>query len=162
VILNRDGPEPLQRALMKGDVASRGVPILDDRDFEEGHGQPVEIASDYWGAWVFNPRRQSLDPPGNRRISTGFRDVRISRIDVERMALAPEPAAGINEQKRSAADSAIMRIGLPVLMGMKQKEREAKIVDFVKEENGITVTDRYVRSRMKAANEEGTASEERS
>jgi hypothetical protein len=154
VILNRDGPEPLERALMTGDVGSRGVRHLDDRSIAEGFGQAVEIDPVQWSTLRFNPEKQSLDHASNRRNPSEFLHVRISRGDVERMARAAEPMAGSNDQKRHAVDSAIKRIGLPVLMGMKQKEREAKIVDFVKEDNGITVTGRYVRDRVKAANEE--------
>jgi hypothetical protein len=149
VILNRDGHEPLQRALMRGDVASRGVPVLDDRSIEEGYGQAVEIEPEHWGVCTFNLKHQTLDPPSKRRISTGFRDVRISRVDVERMALATEPTA--RSGKRHAVNSAIQRLGLTALLLMSQKEREPKIIAAVKEASGLSVSPRTVRDLLSEA-----------
>ncbi len=96
--------------------------------------------------------------PGDKiwnRTGTVWCRLAVMRCEVERWS-APNAtghgaAQGINEQKRLAVDLAIQAIGLDQLNGMKQKEREAHILDHCKSVSGVEVTDRYVRIRLKTA-----------
>jgi hypothetical protein len=94
------GTVRVQRALIAGEIGSRGVPALDGIE-------PVDIDPNRWATWTFNLKRQSLDPPGYRGIATGYAHVVLLRADVERLVAATvkvapeaEPAA-IAEQIES-------------------------------------------------------------
>jgi predicted transcriptional regulator len=51
-------------------------------------------------------------------------------------------------------DTTIRRFGIDALMAMPQKEREPKIIDFIKSEHGLKVSDRHVRKRLLEARQE--------
>jgi hypothetical protein len=53
----------------------------------------------------------------------------------------------LNARKRNAVDAKIQSLGIDVLAPLKQKDRESRVIVAVKQAEGLTVTDRYVRSR---------------
>ena len=63
-------------------------------------------------------------------------------------------ALPLNERKRLAVDAAITDLGVKTLETMKQKLRDNAVMKLVKDKAGLTVTDRYVRERFAAAQEE--------
>jgi hypothetical protein len=100
------------RALRLGRVRSRGVPALEATE-------PVDIGPDHWATMVFNRERQSLDPPSNRRIPTGFTQIKVSRSDVEQLAspmeaMTPREGAGLPAKENiPEAAAAILRGKVP-------------------------------------------------
>jgi hypothetical protein len=61
---------------------------------------------------------------------------------------------GSNEHKRQTVDAAIEKFGVNALSKMPQKVRDLMIMDFVKLNHGLSVSDRYVRKRLSEAREE--------
>jgi hypothetical protein len=75
-------------------------------------------------------------------------------VKVEASDVPPAPDYWINERKRRAVDAEIENIGVASLARMSQKEREAKIIEFVKRnQSDLTVSDRFVRERYRMAKE---------
>jgi hypothetical protein len=152
------------RALMTGGIKSQGR-ALDSRD-------PEDISADRWAEWSFLPTFKGpvpewmraagwLVPPGTelRRICCGFKEIRLLRADVKRLA-APVTeasscscqASGTNNHKLLAVNSEIKRLGVPALDLMSQDVREHKVVEEVKGlHGGLKVSARYVRERFAEA-----------
>jgi hypothetical protein len=59
------------------------------------------------------------------------------------------PRVGIKERKRKALDDAIKAIGIDRLDKMRGKARESTLMTYVKEQFGLTISDRFVRDRFK-------------
>ena len=86
-----------------------------------------------------------------------FLQVEVCAEDLLRWAnrrLASSLAVG-REGKNKAVDAVIKKIGLPALIHDGQKVREQRVIQELKQEyNGLSVTDRFVRKRIKAIRED--------
>jgi hypothetical protein len=162
VMLVGDGP--VLDALMAGKINSRGLNNL--------LGEEEDIPADIWARWSFTPTFKGpvpewmraagwLVPPGKelRRICCGFKEIRLLRADVERLAepvtAAPPAEVGSNAHKLQSVSETIKRIGMPALVAMSQKERELKIIKEVKDRHGADVSDRYAREHFAEAKKQG-------
>jgi hypothetical protein len=105
--------------------------------------------------YVYNPtaRIGPSDVGNSDESSARFRDAYISPADALSIWMRRDPRAS-NDRKRCAVDTTIRRFGIDALMAMPQKEREPKIIDFIKSEHGLKVSDRHVRKRLLEARQE--------
>jgi hypothetical protein len=75
-------------------------------------------------------------------------DLELRREDVLTTFGEYEPkrsAEKLNDRKRDAVNDAIAAIGSAVLAGKLQKEREATIIDWVKQRRSLDVSERFIR-----------------
>jgi hypothetical protein len=93
------------------------------------------------------------DVGGSGEASARYKDVFVFPADIE--SIWPSPLGPYRQaspkRKRQAVDAAIRKLGLEALSNMQQKGREEKIIQHVKEYDGLTVSDRVVRKRVSAA-----------
>jgi hypothetical protein len=88
--------------------------------------------------------------------SARYKEVYVIPGDVEN--LWPHPfgiyAQASHKRKRQAVDAAFRKFGLEALSNMQQKEREEKILEYVKSEyGGLVISDRFIRDRFSEAKE---------
>jgi hypothetical protein len=108
--------------------------------------------------YTFDPKSyiSPRDIGRNGEGSARYKEVYVIPGDVEN--LWPPPfgiyAQASHKHKRQAVDAAFRKFGFEALSNMQQKEREEKILEYVKSEyGGLTVSDRFIRDRFSKAKE---------
>jgi hypothetical protein len=127
------------RRLGAGELPAVGIP--------QGSIKQVSIRASEWVELDhFDNEKWQVDD-----IGTNYSEIRLySKVRVRSACVVelwpPADAVNVHDSlKKSVIRAAIKELRVPDLDAMTQKERESRIIDAVKKNSGLTVTDRYIR-----------------